>query len=815
MTYKQKATLAFTFITAWILLWFGTAWLNLSIGVNLWYPPAGLTFGVLLLLGVRALPLPILAALIATLSLEQGDQWPQFLLAELLNPLGYALVALFLRHNTRNGQAARDLFGDPRQVMILLAGIGFGSLFSAVTMTQLNQAVGFLDGHQSWSDLMFELWLSEFIGAATFAPLTLILAVAPVQRLRAGQSPYPPSQVAKAPLRATPSLHQMGLTGVIPLALFWVLPHVWEQQLYPFMLLFLIPMLGWILAEQKIRATVLILFLCELGIVAMVLVFGQPELAFQYQLTMAALAASGLITGTLSHARLNSLARFRNFAEVSNDLLWEMDAEGRLLEVTGRLGGKILTRRHGQSGRTWRSYLVPRQPRASLDLLRNTLRSRGSFRQLVLRMRLSEGEDPVWTLTSALPRFDEEGEFLGYRGTTTDITQLKETEWALQRSRNELKQRVEQLARLASQLTSAEQRERQRLAKVLHDHLQQLLVAASLRLQLLRDNLEGAERGTAQEIATLLDRSITETKTLAVELSPPLLPETSLGAMLSWLAKRMEKTHGLSIRLTLDEGVSPQGEQVRMALFESTREALFNVVKHAKMRQAEVELTQLNRKDLVVIVRDQGIGIPPRAISDIEQPSSGLGLFAMRERLSLLGGTVEIESTSGRGTRIRLIAPIGAPPGVGARTKSSALRQATDPPAESAASPERAAGERDRLRILLVDDHALMRRGLSTLLAGEPDLCVIGESSNGLDAIELTERLRPDLILMDHSMPKMSGLEATRVIHELWPGIRIICLSMDDTPGAASAMLAAGATDYLCKTSGPAELLNKIRDQLG
>jgi len=116
-----------------------------------------------------------------------------------------------------------------------------------------------------------------------------------------------------------------------------------------------------------------------------------------------------------------------------------------------------------------------------------------------------------------------------------------------------------------------------------------------------------------------------------------------------------------------------------------------------------------------------------------------------------------------------------------------------------------------RLRVLVVDDHALLRRGFTTLLAGEADLEVVGEAANGQQAIELTRQMAPDVILMDVSMPVMNGVEATRTIHAEFAGIRVIGLSMFEEPEQPEAMRQAGAVGYLSKNDSVEALLAAIR----
>jgi len=115
--------------------------------------------------------------------------------------------------------------------------------------------------------------------------------------------------------------------------------------------------------------------------------------------------------------------------------------------------------------------------------------------------------------------------------------------------------------------------------------------------------------------------------------------------------------------------------------------------------------------------------------------------------------------------------------------------------------------------VLLVDDHRTVREGLAALLNHEPGIRVVGEATNGPMALELAARLHPDVVVMDVTLPGMSGIEATRRLRERWPEMRVVGLSAHAQPDIAGAMRAAGAVTYLDK-GGPAEaLIAAIRGQ--
>ena len=115
------------------------------------------------------------------------------------------------------------------------------------------------------------------------------------------------------------------------------------------------------------------------------------------------------------------------------------------------------------------------------------------------------------------------------------------------------------------------------------------------------------------------------------------------------------------------------------------------------------------------------------------------------------------------------------------------------------------------IQVMVVDDHPVMREGLSRMLNLQSDIEVVGEASDGEDAVLLARELVPDVILMDVSMPKMDGVEATRVIHTEFSQIRIIGLSVFDKDDLAASMIAAGASDYCTKAGDTDTLLSAIR----
>jgi PAS domain S-box-containing protein len=476
---------------------------------------------------------------------------------------------------------------------------------------------------------------------------------------------------------------------------------------------------------------------------------------------------------------------FRTLAEAVPQIVWTTRPDGWNIYFNQKwvdYTGLTLEQSYGHG---WNIPFHPEDQQRAWKAWEHATKDEAPY-SLECRLRRADGIYRWWLIRGE-PMRGANGEILKWFGTCTDI--------------EDLKQASEQLRRISSELTVAEQRERQRLAQVLHDGLQQILVGAKYRLALLERS--GEIQQTTAQVAELIDDAIETSRSLTAELSPPILLQKDFVSALEWLARWMHDKHGIEVSLTASAKVAHLKEDAILLLFQAARELLLNVVKHAGVKNACIELNQLDGH-ISMTVEDKGSGFDQNILAIRGGQSSGTGLFGISERLSYIGGRIEIDSAPGLGSRFRLIIPITE---VSAEVEQGSMdKKARVSVAISTQLDSKTAGVEKKIRIALIDDHIVVRQGLAGLLRAEPDVEIIGEASDGQSAVDLIREIRPDVVLMDISMPGMDGIQATRIIHKEFPQIRIIGLSMFQEGEQQAAMREAGAVDYLTK-SGPSEAL--------
>ena len=305
---------------------------------------------------------------------------------------------------------------------------------------------------------------------------------------------------------------------------------------------------------------------------------------------------------------------------------------------------------------TWADFMHPDDRKAAQEGWLRCLRT-GEEWVAEYRVRASDGG---WRnlLTRGRPTRGEDGSITGWAGVHLDIGDRKDAERQLQELTASLERRVAertaQLQAMALALTRTEQEERRRLARFLHDHLQQFLVAARYNTQLI--GLQAAEEGTraaGRKADELIAESMQAIRAMSVDLSPPIVYEKELDSILRWLAEQMAERHGLRVEVDAAGWKGKVAEPIRIFVFQAVRELLFNTVKHAGVLAARVHLSRRGGR-VRVEVSDEGAGFDPEFALRAAEDRQEFGLFSIQERLKMLGGGLTVESAPGRGCRFTL-----------------------------------------------------------------------------------------------------------------------------------------------------------------
>lgn len=214
-----------------------------------------------------------------------------------------------------------------------------------------------------------------------------------------------------------------------------------------------------------------------------------------------------------------------------------------------------------------------------------------------------------------------------------------------------------QLRALSNRLVTAQENERRRIAHDLHDEFGQTLMAIGLQLATIEHTLgkrtPGKLREQIRSAQALADQMLDQVRALTLELRPPRLKGLGLVAAMRWLVDQTRNSTDLDVEFTVDPKEIECPHEVSLTLYRALQEAFNNVIRHAQAKRVKVGL-QRDEKSIVMTVEDDGVGFDP---TPPPEKIAGLGLVGMRERIATLNGQIEIRSTTGRGTHIRIRLP--------------------------------------------------------------------------------------------------------------------------------------------------------------
>jgi PAS domain S-box-containing protein len=362
-----------------------------------------------------------------------------------------------------------------------------------------------------------------------------------------------------------------------------------------------------------------------------------------------------------------------------------------------------------------------------------------------------------------------------------------------------LSARERQVELLLGRTIDAQEQERERLCQEIRDGVDHNLLEAVNLLDSLRDNplVPSPIQTAISQASGFVQNGMVESRRVAGSLRPEALDLLGLVPTLGQELHTVASRAHIAIDFDADSLTIPK--PVETAIYRIVKEAVYTIVKHGEVTKMNVSLRN-QETSLTLTIEDDGF---KQGSGDRETQSRAmqLALISIRKRAALLGGFVSAGSVLGKGPRLRVTIPILAEYVQAAH--ASSLKNATPLGLEDSTL--------SKISVLIVDDHVVARRGLRVLLETDELVEVIGEASDGMEAVNATGQLRPQVVLMDMKMPRMDGLEATRQIKSRFPTCSVIILTSFEDETLLINALQAGAAGYLLKGASWELLRHTIR----
>jgi PAS domain S-box-containing protein len=346
------------------------------------------------------------------------------------------------------------------------------------------------------------------------------------------------------------------------------------------------------------------------------------------------------------HELLESEQRFRVITDAAPIMVWMSGTDKHCYYFNkGWLDfvGRTLQQ---ESGNGWTENLHPEDFDRRLQIYASNFDARRPF-EMEYRMRHHTGQYR-WVLDRGVPRYAADGTFEGYVGGCLDIHSQKE---AAEKVR---------IADETVRLMKIQDEERRRIARDLHDSAGQTLTVLGLSIAQLIQNAERVAPQLAKEgrqIEEIVQQLHSEIRTTSYLLHPPLLDEAGLTSALDWYVQGVGERSGVAIELVFSDGFARLPADMELAIFRVVQECLTNIHRHSESKTAFIRIASENGS-VCIEVRDEGKGISPERMVEIEARGSGVGIAGIRERLRQFGGTMKIESDQ---TGTRVLATIALP----------------------------------------------------------------------------------------------------------------------------------------------------------
>ncbi|HEV7606751.1 MAG TPA: MASE1 domain-containing protein, partial [Steroidobacteraceae bacterium] len=631
-------------------------------GVGVFWPATGSLFAFLLLYPTRYWLALLTMAFVAELSAHEifAPQIPYtvagllFFVKFLAGVLGVGLMHIGVR-----GPIS---FARLRHVLCFAAAALLSTLACAIAAVGLRGGTSLAIGAEAFWLAVQNWWIGDFLGALVITPLLLTVGIhgfALTSSVRGGRLATYSAFAVLLILLGAVFLHKTGVYSS-PLDV----PYI------------VYPVLVWIAMLSGPRRTALAAGITvAFASLATTRGLGPFESPYQLQTFLALCVLPVLLLQAVMAERDSAIAkarasdeRYRAFVANSSEAIFRTEL-AEPMPVTMSPDEQIAwVRKHGFVAECNTAFMValgvkdvqsavvgtrlgdhPTWSKIYIERIREAIRNGYQVRNIEHVVHGPYGLDRV--LLISMIGIVENGHVIRFWGSGRDVTAMREAEHALA-------QHDSQLRALATEITLAEERARRKLASELHDGPAQNLIGLGMQLAAIKRGVEDREQlQRLDECEQVLADATLQTRTLMLELAPPGLHESGLLEALRWLADRVAKQQRLIVSVEDDGIQKPLEDQVTVLLFQTVRELLQNVVKHARSKRATVRCAVSNEAFALDVI-DPGVGFEVHSIDRLPTRHGGFGLFNIRERLKLMGGSVDIHSVVGEGTTVRIRVPL-------------------------------------------------------------------------------------------------------------------------------------------------------------
>jgi PAS domain S-box-containing protein len=357
---------------------------------------------------------------------------------------------------------------------------------------------------------------------------------------------------------------------------------------------------------------------------------------------------SDIVAQDYIEALRDSEAHFRTIFEVTTIGIALLNQDGRVVEANPALQRMLGYSLAELVNQEFTVVILPEDASRCKALFREMVQGKQDSYQVEKKYVRKDGQTAWGRLNVSLIRGAKVEDHLAVC-MIEDITAQKQAE-------KDIRTYQEQLRSVASELSLTEEQERRRLATDLHDHVGQILALAQIKLGAIRESAASTYLvEPMDEVRRLLEQTIQYTRSLSFELSPPILYDLGFEAAVEWLAELVQEQHGITVKVQTDRSPKSMSDEIRVILFQTMRELLVNLAKHANAKNISVFIA---REDATLQVKIEEDGLGMGISADAANGPFGFGFFSIRERLRYLGGQLEVESEPGWGTRVTLQVPL-------------------------------------------------------------------------------------------------------------------------------------------------------------